>query len=82
MRSRLYGLAFLAGASACGWLVFAEGLRSARVIFFVPLLGATGLWLLVFGYPRRADGLAPAWWRLGLVGVVIAACVGTCMALE
>ena len=31
---------------------------------------------------QRADGLAPGWWRLGLLGVVVMSCVGTCMATE
>lgn len=83
MRHRLYGLVLIAIAALFGWLVFAEHLRSAKAIIFCPLLGATGVWLLVFGYPvRQEDGLAPGWWRLGLLGVVIASCIGTCMVLE
>ena len=82
MRARIYGALFLAFAAVAGWLVFSEGFRRARAIVVVPLFGATGLWMLIFGYPVREDGLAPAWWRLGLVGVVIASCLGTCVALD
>lgn len=81
MRARLSGLGLIVASVALAWVVFAGHLHSARAIILVPFCGATGLWLLVFGYPRGADGLAPGWWRLGLVVLVIAACVMTSWAL-
>ena len=82
MRARLSGLGFLAVAAILGWLVYSEGMRMGRAIMGVPFFGATGLWLLAFGYPVRADGLTPAWWRLGLVGCVVVLTVGVAFTLN
>jgi hypothetical protein len=37
------------------------------IVLGIPFIGVTGGWLGVFGYPERADGLAPRWWRVGLL---------------
>jgi hypothetical protein len=82
VRARLSGLGFLAVAVVLGWLVYSEGARMARAVMGIPFFGATGLWLLAFGYPVRADGLAPVWWRAGLVGCVVVLTVGVAYTLN
>src|SRR5262249_34454827 len=57
MRARLSGLGSLAIAAGCGFLVYSAGLRQSKAVMAIPLFGATGLWLLAFGYPTRTDGL-------------------------
>jgi hypothetical protein len=69
-------------AAFLGFLVYSEGLRRSRAVMGIPFFGATGLWLLAFGYPVRADGLTPAWWRLGLVGCVVVLTVGVAFTLD
>jgi hypothetical protein len=83
MRARLSSIPFLAVATVFAILFYGAGMRGpARLIMGIPFFGATGLWLLVFGYPKRADGLAPVWWRLGLVGCVVVLTAGTALTLD
>jgi hypothetical protein len=83
MRARLSGLGLPAMAVVCALIVYGVGLRTmSRVILGVPFFGATGIWLLAFGYPVRPDGLTPGWWRLGLVGLVLALTIATGFTLD
>jgi hypothetical protein len=75
MRYRSLGAWLVGFAAVFAYIVFGMRLTSARLVVGIPLLAATGLWLLVFGHPvvpSPVDGepIAPLWWRLGLVGFV------------
>lgn len=67
IRHRLEGLFSLAVSLVLLYLVFVTRVITPKVLYLIPALAAVGSWLVVFGYPKRDDGLAPAWWRLGLV---------------
>jgi hypothetical protein len=68
---RAVGAAVLALAGGLAYLTFVVGVLSLKLLTVVPLCAATGVWMLVFGQPRRPDGMTPAWWRLGLLVVAV-----------
>ncbi len=72
LRHRASGLAQLLLAGGLAWGCLSTGTVPGKVLLLAPLLAASGLWMLVFGYPQGPDGLAPGWWRLGLVATAIA----------
>jgi len=43
---------------------------------------ALGAWMVIFGYPRNAEGLAPVWWRAGLVLTAIIVLLATVSAMS
>ena len=67
IRHRLEGLATLVFGLGLLYLVFVTRVITPKVLYLIPALAAVGLWLVIFGYPTRDDGLAPGWWRLGLL---------------
>jgi hypothetical protein len=71
MRHRIEGGLALFAAGGLAYLCLAMHEIPVKLVYVVPVLAATGLWMVVFGYPKRSDGLAPAWWRLGLVATAI-----------
>lgn len=62
IRHRLEGLFSLAVSLVLLYLVFVTRVITPKVLYLIPALAAVGSWLVVFGYPKRDDGLAPAWW--------------------
>jgi hypothetical protein len=72
MRDRLTGLGLLAFAALIGYAIATTNAFPlwTRTIG-MPFLLATGTWLAAFGHPKRPDGLAPVWWRLGILGWAI-----------
>jgi hypothetical protein len=71
MRHRIEGGLALFAAGGLAYLCLAIHEIPIKLLYVVPVLAATGLWMVAFGYPRRSDGLAPGWWRLGLVATAI-----------
>jgi hypothetical protein len=69
---RAAGAAVLLVALGVGYWCLRVRFTTLKLLATVPLAAAAGLWVLVFGYPRRADGMTPAWWRLGLLVTAIA----------
>jgi hypothetical protein len=67
IRHRLEGVFALAFSVSLLYLVFEMRVITPKVLYLIPATAAVGLWLVVFGHPKRDDGLAPRWWRLGLV---------------
>jgi hypothetical protein len=72
----------LAFGGALAYLTLAMHAITPRVFLATPLLLACGLWMIVFGYPKRQDGLAPAWWRLGLVATATVFFALTCVIID
>jgi hypothetical protein len=68
-RPRFHGVGFLAVGGALAYFTIATHVITAKALLAVPLMLACGLWMVVFGYPKRKDGVAPLWWRLGLLAI-------------
>jgi hypothetical protein len=64
---RVQGMGLLAVAGFLSYLFLVERVITPKLLFVTPLVAATGLWQLLCGHPLRADGMTPAWWRIGLV---------------
>jgi hypothetical protein len=73
----MQGVVALIASGALTYVYLSTGFITGRLLLLIPLLGALGLWFVAFGYPRRADGLAPGWWRLGLAVTAVASIAAT-----
>jgi hypothetical protein len=61
----------LIGALGFGYWMLRDGFGSIKFLAVAALVAALGLWQLVFGVPKRVDGMTPAWWRIGLLATAI-----------
>jgi hypothetical protein len=71
MRHRIQGGLALFASGGLAYMCLTTHKVDVKLVYIVPVLAAIGLWMVVFGYPKRSDGLAPAWWRLGLVATAV-----------
>ena len=71
LKHRVVGAVLLALSVAIVVLVFHFRYATVKTLFVVPLLAAWGGWALAFGYPTGEDGMAPRWWRIGLVATAV-----------
>ena len=77
LRHRIEGAAMLLLGGGRAYLILQGHFLEPKALLAAPLLASTGAWMLAFGYPKRADGMAPGWWRLGLITLAIAATAAT-----
>jgi hypothetical protein len=71
VRHRIQGVIALLVAGVLAFFCLSLHAITIRAMFVAPMAAAIGVWMIAFGYPKRADGLAPLWWRLGLIATVV-----------
>lgn len=67
IRHRIEGVLSLGVSGVLVWLVFVTRTITPKILYLIPVTASIGLWFIAFGYPTNEEGVAPRWWRIGLV---------------